>query len=262
MSPASRRRAAAPAACALLVWLSPVGASGRSPGEPIVLAFDEGDLTGVQTVWDARGERAIGHVEYRQVRRGDVLETLRVARFEDGSSDEDLAVARVAGRRLEALWGRSVQRDETGFAVVDLEIDVGGDRLRGSWGPRDERRTFDEAASLPPDTYWGPLVFLVLKNFAANAEEERVVFRTVAPTPSPRVFDLELERDGGGELARAGGPLAAERFTLRPSLHWLLDPLIGLLIPDTRFWTLPGEPPGLALFEGPRNYRRQRIVLR
>jgi hypothetical protein len=261
MSPAARRRAA-PAACALIVWLAPLGAAARSPGEPIVLSFEEGDLTGVQTVWDAQGERAIGRVEYRQVRRDDVLETSRVARFDDGSSDEDVAVARIAGRRLEALWGRSVQRDESGFPIVDLEIDVGADRLRASWGPRDDRRTLDCATPLPPDTYWGPLVFLVLKNFGANAEQGRVVFRTVAPTPRPRVFDLELARDGEAELTRAGGPLATERYTLRPSLHWLLDPLIALLIPDTRFWTLPGDPPGLALFEGPRNYQRQRIVLR
>src|SRR2546428_12726487 len=36
------------------------------------------------------------------------------------------------------------------------------------------------------------LIFIVLKNFDANAEDGRLVFRTVAPTPRPRVFCMEL----------------------------------------------------------------------
>jgi hypothetical protein len=237
-------------------------AAARGSGEPIVLHFAEGDVSGLQTVWDDAGARAIGTVEYRQRREGDLLTTLRISRFADGSSDEDLAVASVVDGRLEALHGHQIQRDPAGHPFLEVSIDVVGDRVRGSWGPADDRRHVDQAVELPAGTYWGPLVFIVLKNFATNAEEGRVVFRTVAPTPRPRVFDLELVHGGADALDRPGQTLLAERYRLRPTLHWLIDPLIALLVPDTSFWTFPGEPPGLALFQGPRNYQRERIVLR
>jgi len=237
-------------------------AYARNAGDPIVLQFEEGDVGGLQTIFDEDAGHAIGTVEYRQRRQGDRLTTLRVARFADGSSDEDLAIARIVAGRLEALRGHQIMRDANGHETVKVKIDVAGDRVRASWGPPDERETMDEEVELPAGTYWGPLVFIVLKNFAANAENGRLAFHTVAPTPRPRMLDLELVASEGATLRRPGLALETFRYELRPTLHWIVDPLLKLLVPNTSFWTLPGEPPSLALFEGPRNYMRERIVLR
>jgi hypothetical protein len=212
-------------------------------------------------VWAEGREAPIGTVEYVQRREGDVLRTHRIARFADGSSDEDLAVARVAAGRLEALHGHQIQRDASGHETLAVRIDVAGDRVRARWGPPEAPQTMDEAVALPPGTYWGPLVFLVLKNFAANAENGRLVFHTVAPTPRPRMIDLELVSGGVETLERPGLTLDANRFRLRPTVHWIIDPVIAALVPDTSFWTA-GEPPSLALFAGPRSYAGERIVLR
>jgi hypothetical protein len=239
---------------------APAGA--REAGDPIRLRFEEGDLGGLQTVFSEGREQPIGTVEYRQRRDGDVLSTLRIARFADGSSDEDLAVARIADGRLEALHGHQIQRNARGEETVAVTIDVAGDRVRASWGPPDAREAMDEAVALPAGTYWGPLVFIVLKNFAANAENGRLAFHTVAPTPRPRMLDLELVSGGVDTLERPGLTLDARRYRLRPTLHWLVDPILAALVPDTTFWTLPGDPPSLALFEGPRGYGGGRIVLR
>ena len=250
------------AALLALALLGPGAAAAREPGDPIRLRFEEGDLGGLQTVFADGRDEAIGTVEYRQQREGDLLHTLRVARFTDGSSDEDLAVARIAGGRLEALHGHQIQRNTRGEETLSIRIDVAGDRLRGSWGPPGDRESMDEAVALPAGTYWGPLVFIVLKNFAANAEDGRLAFRTIAPTPRPRLLDLELVPGGDETLARPGVTLDAQRYRLRPTLHWIVDPVIARLVPDVTFWTVPGDPPSLALFEGPRGFGGGRIVLR
>jgi len=236
-------------------------ALARRPGEPIQLDWTEGDVAGFSAIKAPDGSETIGSIEYHQTRKGDVLEAVRVARFVDGSSDEDHAVARVAGERLEAVRGRSMIRDARGQVVVDVHIDVEQDRLHGFWMDGDDRERFDMQAELPPATYWGPLIFIVLKNFAANEERGRVRFQTVAPTPKPRVLTMELVRDGASTLERPGGELGVHEYKLQPNIGWAVDPIIHALIPSTRFFVEPGEPPALARFAGPRNYAGQEIRL-
>jgi len=228
-------------------------ALARSPGDPIRLAWSEGDLAGMTTIHAPEGGEPIGFVEYHQTRTADRLSCVRVARFRDGSSDEDSAEAKV-GDTLEALSGRSIIRDKDGSTIVDMRIDVAGGRVQATWGPADARQHYDQAVALPPGTYWGPLVFLVLKNFAANAEGNSVVFRTVAPTPKPMVLDMELSRAGDASLDRTGIRIAATTYRLQPTIHWTLDPVVRLIAPRATFWMLPGDPPALARFAGPRNY--------
>jgi hypothetical protein len=244
----------------LATVLGVVPAAARSLGDPIRLVWTEGDVAGMTAIYDPDGREPIGYVEYRQTRQGDRLSSRRVARFRDGSSDEDSVEARVAGT-LEALSGRSIIRDADGDPVVDLSIDVTGGRIAGTWGRGEARRTLDQHTTLPPATYWGPLIFLVLKNFDANAEDGRLVFRTIAPTPRPIVIDMELTRGATAPLERTGGRLDTAPFVLRPTIHWAVDPLLRLVAPKATFWMLPGEPPALARFSGPRNYGRQAIVI-
>jgi hypothetical protein len=232
----------------------------REPGDPIRLRWVEGDVAGMTAVYDPTGRGdPIGVVEYRQTVRGDRLSAARVTRFRDGSSDEDTAEARV-GRTLEAIGGRSIIRDAQGAVLVDITIDVAAGRIAASWGGADHR-TMDERVDLPAGTYWGPLIFLVLKNFEANAEGGELVFRTVAPTPRPMVLDMALRRGDRETLERAGARLDARHFELTPTVHWAVDPVIRLVAPVANFWTLPGDPPALARFSGPRNYGRQPILI-
>ena len=252
------RRTATITVLALATLLGSEPGLARAPGDPIKLVFQEGDVAGFGTIYEAGGGGPIGSIEYHQTLHGDVLSSVRVARFRDGSSDEDRAEARV-GDRLVALSGRSIIRGRDGKETVDLTIDVAGGRITGSWGREEQRQRVDEAASLPPGTYWGPLIFIVLKNFAANAEAGHVMFHTVAPTPKPRAFDMELIRVGSEPLERLGSRLDTVRFDLRPSFHWLLDPLIHQVVPQTSFYVAPGEPPALARYAGPRNYAGEGI---
>jgi hypothetical protein len=124
-----------------------------------------------------------------------------------------------------------------------------------------ERETFDMKAELPPATYWGPLIFVVVKNFEANAEDDRVRFRTVVPTPRPRVLTMEVEREGRHRLRRMGRERTLERYTLRPTFGWVVDPIVHRLVPSTEFLVDPGSPPSLARYRGPRNYQGQEILL-
>ena len=64
-------------------------AQARESGDPIQLKWMEGDVAGMTTIWSPDGKQVIGFVEYHQHRKGDQLEATRVARFVDGSSDED-----------------------------------------------------------------------------------------------------------------------------------------------------------------------------
>ena len=242
----------------LLLVLGAAAAPAAAPTTPIRLTFSEGDVSGFTDISDPATGRSLGLVQYSQTRRDDVLSVFRVARFHDGSSDEDFAEARV-GDSLEAIRGRSIIRDPDGTPVAEVHIDVAGGRIHGSWGRGDERAQLDEPTALPPRTYWGPLIFIVLKDFAANAEEGRVTFRTVALTPRPRVFDLEIVRGDETQLERGGVRLPVVRYSLAPTVHWLLDPVIHRFLPDSSFWMRAGEPPALVRFEGPRNYARQPV---
>ncbi len=233
-------------------------ARARESGDPIAVQWAEGDVGGMTAILSTEARDQIGFIDYHQRRRGDVLQTVRVARFADGSSDEDEAEARV-GATLEALRGRSVIRDASGAAIVDLTIDVAGGRLSGTYGLGKDRQSFDEHVALPSGTYWGPLIFLVLKNFDQNASDDRLVFRTVVPTPAPRVIDLELLRQGSDDLVRPGGRIDVVRYTLRPTIHWLIDPIIQRLVPHTEFLVEPGDPPSLASFVGPRNFGGEEV---
>lgn len=235
-------------------------AAARESGDPIRLKWTEGDVAGMTPITSPEGQ-TIGFVEYHQHRHGDVLETVRVARFSDGSSDEDQVEARIDGDRLEGVRGRSIIRDTTGNSIVDLQIDIPTGRITGFTGGLNDRQTYDEKVDLPPGTYWGPLIFIVVKNFDQNATDNKLVFRTVAPTPSPRVIDLELTREGKRVVSRPGGRLDVELLTMRPTVHWMLDPIIQKIAPETQFFISPGTPPALARYEGPRNYAGQEIRL-
>ena len=197
---------------------------------------------------------------YRQTVRDGILSSVRVTHYLDGSSDEDRARARV-GRYLESLGGRSVIRDRDGNPVVDLTIDVVHGRIRGNWVNGGSRVEYDEQAALTPGTYWGPLIFIVIKNFDANALDGRLAFRAIVPTPKPRLLDLELVDRGPVELTRMGAKLDTVHIELRPTIHWMIDPVIRLFVPSGNFLLMQSNPPGLARFSGPRNFKRQKIVI-
>ncbi len=59
----------------------------------------------MSSIFSPDGKSTIGFVDYRQRRRGDVLEIVRVARFSDGSSDEDRVEARIAETLWPCCWG-------------------------------------------------------------------------------------------------------------------------------------------------------------
>lgn len=239
----------------LLATAAPAFAEAPSP---IALQWVEGDYAGVTTIWSEDGERPIGSIAYRQYRDGDRLHLERSARFADGSRDDDEAVVRV-GERLESISGRSRIRDARGTLIVDLRIDVAGQRLRGHYLEDGERHEVDEAADIGPHTYWGPLYMLVLKNFAANARDGSLVVQSILSTPKPRLIDMEFTRDGSGRVRRSGLTIDAERYTLLPTVHFLIDPVLQRLVPRTVFLVEPGTPPSVARFAGPRNYQGQMI---
>jgi hypothetical protein len=241
-------------------FLSTATVAAASPTPPIALAYVEGDVAGTVMIWSEDGKRVLGIIEYRQHLEKDRLHVARVARFEDGSSDEDHAEARV-GDRLEAIRGRSIIRDVRGKPIVDVAIDVAGKRLTGFYLADGKRETVDEEADIGPGTYWGPLINLVVKNFAANAKDGSLVFQTVAPTPKPRVIDMELSRAGPATLTRAGARVEATRFTMLPTVNFLIDPILRRFVPKTEFFLDAGKPPMIVRFAGPRNYAGQLMRL-
>ncbi len=241
-----------------MILLAAPPAAGRDAGDPIHLLWVEGDVGGFSTIESPDGKTTIGLIKYHQHRRGPVLQAVRIARFRDGSSDEDRVEARV-GSTLQTLRGRSIIRNAAGVSTVDITVDVVRGHITGFSGVGDERQDYDEHVDLTPGTYWGPLVFIVVKNFDQNATEERLVFRTVVPTPKPRVLDMELVRQGRTVVRRVGESLDGVGFLLRPTMGPILDPIIHAFAPETHFIVIPGSPPALARFEGPRNYQGQRI---
>ncbi len=251
------RRLSAVCLFAVAVAASPAAAA---PTEPIKLQYLEGDYAGATTIWSEDGKKILGYISYSQHRDGDRLHIERVAHFRDGSSDEDTADVRV-GARLEAIGGRSIIRDAKGKPVVDLKIDVAGKKVTGFYVEDGKREAVDEEVDIGPGTYWGPMYALVVKNFAANAVDGKVVVQSVLPTPKPRVIDMEFKRDGGETLRRTGGSVKAERITLLPTVNFLIDPILQRLVPKTEFFIDSGTPPALARFAGPRNYANQLMRL-
>jgi hypothetical protein len=241
-------------------FLSTTPVCAASPTPPLRLAYVEGDVAGTSVIWSEDGKRVLGIIEYRQRRENDRLHVSRIARFKDGSSDEDEAEA-VVGDRLESIRGRSIIRDTRGKPIVDVAIDVAKKRLKGFYVDDGERESVDEEADIGPGTYWGPLINLALKNFAANAKDGTLVFQTVAPTPKPRVLDMELARAGTAKITRAGATIESTRYTMLPTVNFLIDPILRKFVPKTEFHLDAGKPPMLVRFVGPRNYAGQMMRL-
>ena len=188
--------------------LLPSAALARDPGEPIRTTYTEGDLAGFSAIVAQDTQQPLGVVEYVQRRRGDVLEARRVSYFVDGSSDEDSAEVKL-GKTLRAIRGRSIIRDTSGRTTVDIRIEVESGNVTGFYGLDKERKDFDEHGEIPQGTYLGPLINLVLKNFDANAEDGRLVFHTIVPTPGPRQLDMEVIRQQEVTLSRPGHDIQA-----------------------------------------------------
>lgn len=235
-------------------------AAYASPTEPIKLTYLEGDYAGATTIWSEDGKRILGFVAYRQHRQGERLHIERVAHFRDGSSDEDVVDVQV-GDRLRAIGGRSIIRDTRGKPTVDLRIDVAKKRLSGFYIDDGRRQEIDDEVDIGPGTYWGPLYMLVVKNFAANAADGKVVLQSIVPTPKPRVIDMEFAHEGSATVRRVGGSIKGDRITLLPVVNVLIDPILQRLVSKTEFLVSPGEPPSLARFSGPRNYAGQLMRL-
>ncbi len=258
----ARLRAAATALllCTTMTTAAPAAepAASRKSGDPIQLAFIEGDVAGFTGIHSPDGKTIIGFVQYRQHRHGDILEAVRIAKFNDGSSDEDRVKAHV-GKELRTIGGRTIMRNTKGVATVDVTIDVAGGHITGFSGLGDKRETYDEHVELPHGTYWGPLISIVLKNFERNANDGELVFHTVVVTPKPRAIDMQVLRKDTTTLRRRGGAIQSVDFELRPSVNKLIDPIIQAIAPETNFFMLPGDPPAIARYEGPRNYEGQKI---
>jgi hypothetical protein len=126
-----------------------------------------------------------------------------------------------------------------------------------------KREAVDEQVDIGPGTYWGPLINLALKNFDANAKDGKLVFQTVAPTPKPRVIDMELARVGaatvtriaGGKVATTASPMLADGELPRSTRS------CGDSCPKTEFFVDDAKPPILVRFAGPRNYAGQLMRL-
>ncbi len=243
----------------LVLALAP-RAGARDAGDPIKMAYDEGELTGFVNIFGKEGTDPIGVVHYNQRRRGDTLEAKRVAYFNDGSSDEDSAVAKI-GKTLRTVRGESIIRNSAGETIVDMHVDVGAGRVWGFYGQGKDKTDFDERGELPPGTYFGPLINLVLKNFDANAEGGKLVFHTVVPTPSPRKMDMEVSRGDPSTVQRPGHPVPVVQYIMRVTVNPLLNPIVHMIAPDTSFFQTKDSPPAMVRFVGPRNYAGQEIRL-
>jgi hypothetical protein len=201
------------AAAALLIAVEP--ALAREPGDPIRLQWIEGDLAGFTPILSQDGKQTIGFIEYHQHREGDRLEAVRVARFSDGSSDEDQVEARI-GKTLEAVRGRSIIRDTNGVATVDITIDVAKGHIKGFSGLGKDREEYDEKVELPAGTYWGPLIFMVVKNFAQNSTDDRGVSQRRADAKTARLRPRAGPRR---QLGRGSAGREAGRREVRHAPH-------------------------------------------
>lgn len=250
------RRAPVLIGAVCISWAGAVWA--LDPGEPIHLVWIEGDMAGMTRIYTDEQQHVIGSVEYHQHRAGDVLTAVRIAHFTDGSSDEDEAEAKV-GATLEAVRGRSTLRNAKGTATLELTIDVAAGHVGGFSGIGKDRQEYDESFKLTAGTYWGPLIAIVIKNFDANAVGDKLVFRTVAATPKPRVIDMEVTRGSRPTIAFPGVRVRAIEYAMLPTVNFLLDPIIKRLAPKTTFFQQEGKPPALVRYAGPRNYQGQMI---
>jgi hypothetical protein len=46
---------------------------------------------------------------------------------------------------------------------------------------------------------------------------------------------------------------------MRPTVNPILNPIVHMMAPETRFFFTPTQPPALARFEGPHNHANQPI---
>jgi hypothetical protein len=102
------------------------------------------------------------------------------------------------------------------------------------------------------------------RSFKPKKCEKPLPARSLGVFALPQIIapeTLHYLAQGNSVVVRPGGKLDVEKFAMRPTINWLVDPIIQRLVPTTEFYVRTGEPPALARYEGPRNYAGQEIRL-
>jgi hypothetical protein len=210
---------------------------------PIAVRYSEGVVHGFLILRSESGS-IIAHGDLLQTPKGGAVTAETVFRFGDGSVLDETAVFAQDGT-FKLLSYHLVQRGPA--FDRDLEFDLvrsrGTYRLTTTDHEDGKEEADSDTVDLPADLYNGMIPILV-KNLKAG---DSATVHLLALTPKPRMIQLEMKSEEGGELQ-----VGAHRET---TVHWVLHPKLGALLgktpPDNHVWVATESVPAFVRFEGP-----------
>jgi hypothetical protein len=222
--------------------------SGALSAEQVPVRHIEGTVHGFLVLCSEDGkELATG--DLIQVVKGDRLIADLIFHFKDGSIDDETTVYSQSGN-FRLLSDHHVQKGPSFPHPMDVSIDAstGQVTVLSSDGGKDKTET--DHVDLPPDLANG-LIFTLLKNIPADAQETKVSY--LAATPKPRLVKLSIKPQRKETFRLTGAPRRAMRFDIKAEIGGMagtIAPLIGKQPKDIYIWILGGKAPAFVRMEG------------
>lgn len=213
------------------------------PAGAVALRYPQADLHGFPQLSDDRG-RPLADGELVQRKRGTRLFVHATWRFKDGREvvEDDVLDTRPELRQRSFRW---VER-RAGKELRRFEVDFASHQAHASKLEGGEVKRWDETLDLQDGkSFAGYALALAVSQLRADlpAPENKRELTVVAFTPGPRAVTLEVSRKAGEHVRAAGRALAADLYTLHPTLPFPLS--LVAHPPDSYLWFTRDAPPAL-----------------
>jgi hypothetical protein len=221
--------------------------------EPIAVRYPEGLLHGFLALRTLQG-KTLAYGDLIQFAKGDQVTSRVIFRFKDGSVHDETTVFS-QDKHFHVLTDHLVQKGPVFKDPLDVLIDAStGSVTIRSTDSHGKESVSDEHIDLPEDLANG-LIFVLLKNLEANAENPKVAM--LATTPKARLVKLAISRQGLEPFKVTGFSRKAIHYVVKIEIGGaagVLAPLIGKKPADIHVWILEGDAPVFLKSEGPLFY--------
>jgi hypothetical protein len=231
-----------------LVWLLVGGGAGAEvfpvPSEIRQMRTPHEEVHVLRALADGA---PLGEQRFRAVVNGDILALTVVTRFTNGEQwDETAEMDLHDGYRAKAFHkiGRA-----GGKVIAEQRVDFATGHI--SW--LHEGSSGERVVALPPDTYVGPMLGVVLADVPETAQGmaslQAIVFR-----PDPNVYTLRADVIDRENFKIGNSSEPTTKVRLKADLGPVQNVVFASLIPTHYFWFTRETPPEFFAFEGSLGY--------
>jgi len=216
--------------------------------DPVPVRRREGLLHGFLILRDL-DNTILASGEVSQVGHGDLVTSVLVFHFKDGSIHEETAVF-TQRTSIQLSTYHLVQRGKSFRRSTDLTVNVRTGKVTViSQDEKGKEESINTYLKLPNDLANG-LTKVLLDN--VDPKTAKTTVSMLVATPKPRIVKLEITPESGGSFSVAGVSHEAQGFVVKiriGGISGVVAPVVGKQPSDIHAWMIGGKAPSLLKFE-------------